>query len=86
MGHQDTGGQRAQQLVVVAVPAACLVADLESVGQAFQDLRHLISRLHFCTAHHLSCLAEHAHRDALHMDIESDVQHDCDLQSQDSKN
>jgi hypothetical protein len=40
--HQDAGGQRPQQVVVVAVAAAGLVADREAIGQALEEPQQFI--------------------------------------------
>ncbi len=37
MRHPDPRGSRAQQVVVVAIPATGLVADLEAIRQAFVE-------------------------------------------------
>src|SRR5262249_3049403 len=72
-----SGGQRAQQVVVVAVAAASLVADLEAVGQALEEAQHLLDAAHLGAVGDLPCLAEYADRNALAVDIEPDVEHKC---------
>jgi hypothetical protein len=67
--------------MVVAVAAAGLVADLEAVGQGLEDLHHLVDGAHSGTTDDLASLAEHAKRDALVVDIETDVEHGCLLKS-----
>src|SRR5262249_16769910 len=66
VGDQDARGQRLQQIVVVAVAAAGLVADLEAVGQALedaQDAQHLRDAADLAAAHQLPGLAQDADRD-----------------------
>src|SRR5579864_4767068 len=77
MRGQDPRRQRAQQVVVVAMPATRLVADLEAIGQAFEDSHHLVDRPYLGAAGDLPRLAEHAERNAFAVDIEPDVEHDC---------
>src|SRR5262249_44201062 len=75
-GHQDAGGQGLQQVVVVAVAAAGLVADLEAVGQALEGGQHLLDAADLAAAHQLPRLAQYTDRDTFGMDIESYVIHD----------
>jgi hypothetical protein len=42
MGDQYAGRERAEQVVVVAVPAARLVADLEPVAQPAEGPEHVV--------------------------------------------
>src|SRR5579864_1921890 len=77
MRDQDPRGQRAQQVVVVAVPATRLVADLEAIGQALEDSHHLVDRPYLGAAGDLPRLAEHAERNAFAVDIEPDEEHEC---------
>src|SRR5579864_2840793 len=77
MRDQDPRGQRAQQVVVVAVPATRLVADLEAIGQALEDSHHLVDRPYLGVAGDLPPLAEHAERNVFAVDIEPDVEHEC---------
>ena len=46
VGHHDSCGQRPQDVVVVSVAAAGLVADLEAVGQGLQDPQDLVQAAH----------------------------------------
>src|SRR5262249_47058643 len=81
MRHRDPRGDRTEQVVVVAVAAAGLVADLEAIGQALEDPHHLVDGPHLGAAGDWPGLAEHADRDALAVDIEPDVEHGCLLNS-----
>src|SRR5262245_12169209 len=81
MRHQDPRGQRPQQVVIVAVTAAGLVAGLEAIRQAFEDPHHLLDRPHLGAANDLPCLAEHADGDPLAVDIEPYVKHQYLLKS-----
>src|SRR4029079_18317475 len=74
---QDPLRQRAEQVMVVTIPATGLVADLEAIGQAFEDAHHFVNRPHLRAAGDLTRLAEHADRDAFAVDIEPDVEHEC---------
>src|SRR5262245_710315 len=67
--------------VVVARPPAGLVADLEAIGQALEDSHHLVDGAALGAADDLPGLAEGADRDALVVDIETDVEHACLLKS-----
>ena len=60
----------------MAVPATGLVADFESIGQAFEDSHHLIDRPHLGAVDELPRLVEHADRDMFAVDVEPDVEHD----------
>src|SRR5262249_11523467 len=79
-------GDRAEQVVVVAVAAAGLVADFEAVGQRLEDPHHLVDGADLGAADDLPGLAEDADRDALVVDIEPDVEHGCLLKSMDLGN
>src|SRR5262249_24873509 len=81
MGHRDPSGDRTEQVVVVAVAAAGLVADLEAVGQGLEDPHQLVDGADLGAAGDLPGLAEDADRDALIVDIEADVEHGCLLKS-----
>src|SRR5262249_759244 len=81
MRHGDPGGDRAERVVVVAVAAAGLVADLEAVGQGLEDPHHLVDGADLGATDDLSGLAEDADRDALVVEIETDVEHRCLLKS-----
>src|SRR5262249_54954661 len=81
MRHRDPRGDRAQQVVVLAVAAAGLVADLEAVGQGLEGPHHLVDGADLGAADDLPGLAEDADRDALVVDIEPDVEHGCLLKS-----
>jgi hypothetical protein len=83
MGHGDPGGDRTQQVVVVAVAAAGLVADLEAVGQRLKEPHHLVDGADRGAADDRPGLAEDADRDALVVDIETDVKQGCLLKSMD---
>jgi hypothetical protein len=69
--------------VVVAVAATGLVTDLEAVGQGLEDPHHLVDGADLGAADDLPGLAEDADRDALVVDIETDVEHRCLLKSMD---
>ena len=77
MDHQDSYCQRAEQVVVVAVAATGLVADLEAIGQALEVVQHLLDAAHFERADDLSPLVEHANGDPGDVDVESDVKPGC---------
>src|SRR5262249_33813341 len=77
----DPSGDRTEQAVVVAVAATGLVADLEAVRQRPEDPHHLVDGADLGAAGHLPGLAEDADRDALVVDIETDVEHGCLLKS-----
>src|SRR5215469_13456953 len=81
--HRDPRGDRAEQIVVVAVAATGLVADLEAVGQRLEDPHHLVDGADLGAADDLPGLAEDADRDTLVVDIEPDVEHGCLLKSKD---
>src|SRR5262245_14429626 len=81
MRHRDPGGDRAEQVVVLAVAAAGLVADLEAVGQGLEDPHHLVDGADLGAARDLPGLAEDVDRDALVVDIEPNVEHGCLLKS-----
>jgi hypothetical protein len=81
MRHGDPSGDRVEQVVVVAVAANGLVADLETVGQRLEDPHHLVDGGNLGAADDLPGLAEDADRDALVVDIEPDVEHGCLLKS-----
>src|SRR5262249_60503231 len=68
------GGQRLEQVVVVAVAAARLVAHLEAIGQALEYAQHLLDAAHPRPLDDLPGLAEHADGDVLGGDVEPDVQ------------
>ena len=76
VGHQDPGGQRLEQVVVMAVAAARLVADREAVGQPFEQAQHLVDAAHAGALDDLPGLAEHAEGDVLAVDVEPDVEHE----------
>jgi hypothetical protein len=69
--------------VVVALAAAGFVADLEAVEQGIEGPHHLVDGADLGTADDLPSLAEDADRDALVVDIETDVEHGCLLKSMD---
>jgi hypothetical protein len=73
VGHHDPRGQGLEQVVVVAVAAAGLVADRAAVGQALEDAEHLLNAAHLAAAHPLPRLVQYADRDTFGMDIESYV-------------
>jgi hypothetical protein len=75
--HQDALGQRPQQVVEVAVAAAGLVADLEAIRQALEDMEHLLEAPHLGAAEHLSGFAEDADGNAFAVNVEPDVEQSC---------
>ena len=77
MCHQDPSGQRPQQVVVVAIPATRLVADLKAIRQAFEDSHHLLDGSHLAAADDLPCPAEHTYGNPFAVDIEPNVKHKC---------
>jgi hypothetical protein len=81
MRHGDPRGDRVEQVVVVAVAATGLVADLEAVGQRLEDRHHFVDGANLGAADDLPGLAEDADRDALVVDIEPDVRDGCLLKS-----
>jgi hypothetical protein len=74
MRHGDPSRERTEQVVVVAVAATGLGADLEAVGQGLEDSHHRVDGADLGTARHLAGLAEDAERDALVVDVEPDVE------------
>ena len=81
VGDRHARRQRLQQVVVVAVAAAGLVADLEAFGQGLKKPHHLVDGTDLGAANDLSVLAEDADRNALVVDIEPNVEHGCLLKS-----
>src|SRR5262249_33695605 len=81
VGDQGARRQRLEQVVVVAVAAARLVADLEAVGQGLEDAQHLLDAAHLATAHQLPSLVEDADRYTSSVNVESYVIHGCLLKS-----
>jgi hypothetical protein len=77
VGHEDPGGQGLEQVVVVAVAAAGLVADREAVAQALQGAEHLLDAADLAAAHQLPGLVKDANRDTRRMDVEPYVVHGC---------
>jgi hypothetical protein len=67
--------------VVVAVPPAGLVADLEAVRQGLEDPHHFVDGADPSATGDLPGLAEDADRDALVVGIEPNVEHGCLLKS-----
>ena len=53
-----------QQVVIMRIPATGLVAHLEAIRQAFEDLPHLVDTPYLGAARDLTRLAEHAELDA----------------------
>ena len=76
-----TGTEVSVHIVVVAVAATGLVADLEAVGQRLEEPHHLVDGANLGAAEDLPGTAEDADRDALVVDIEPDVEHGCLLKS-----
>src|SRR4051812_21613236 len=74
MRHQDPRGQRAQQVVIVAVAATGRVADLEAVGQAAEDAQHLLDASYAGAVDNLPGLVESAEGDVAAVNIEPNVQ------------
>jgi hypothetical protein len=79
--HRDPRGDRTEQVVVVAVATASLVADLKAVGQRLEDAHHLVNGADLGAANDLPGFAEDANRDPLVVDIETDVEQMCLLKS-----
>jgi hypothetical protein len=77
VGHQDSGRERPEQVVVGAVPATGLVADLEAAGQPLQCRQNLLDASHLGAVDDLAVLVEGANRDARAVDVETDVEHGC---------
>jgi hypothetical protein len=73
--HQEPGGQRLEQVVVMAVAAAGLVADLEAVGQALEEPQQFAQGAHPGAVRDLPLLVERAGADVLAVDVEADVEH-----------
>ena len=67
----------------MAVAAAGLGADLEAIGQRLEDAHHLVDGADLGAANDLPGLAEDADRDALVVDIETDVEQGCLLKPMD---
>jgi hypothetical protein len=82
VGDQDTGGQRLEQVVVVAVAAAGLVADLKLIRQPLEEAQHLFQTAHTRPLDDLPGLAKHTNGDMLGVDVEPDVQHGNLLKSE----
>src|SRR5262249_33677676 len=80
-GHEHARRQRLEQVVVVAVAAAGLVADLEAVGQGLEDPQDLVQAPHPAALAELPLLAEHAERDVLRVNVKTDVQHKAPLEN-----
>jgi hypothetical protein len=83
MRHGDPSGDRFEQVVVMAVAAARLVADREVVGQRLEDPHHLVEGADLGAADDRPSLAEDADRDPLVVDLETDVKQGCLLKSRD---
>jgi hypothetical protein len=81
MRNKDPCGHRPQQVVVVAIPATGLLADLEAIWQPFEESYHLLDGAHLGATDNLPSLAEHAHGDPLAVDIKPDVKHQYLLKS-----
>ena len=64
-------------IVVVAVAAVRLVADLEAFGQGLKKPHHLVDGTDLGAANDLSVLAEDADRNARVVDIEPNLEHSC---------
>jgi hypothetical protein len=77
MGDQDARRERAEQVVVVAVPSARLVADLEPVTQPAEGPEHVLDPADVRPVDDLSGLVQRANREACAVDVEPDVEHDC---------
>jgi hypothetical protein len=75
VGHQHPRRQRLQQVVVVAITAACLIADLEAIGQSLQHLEHLVDASDLRALDNLPILVEDANRNARAVNVETDVEH-----------
>src|SRR5262249_23234394 len=82
MRHQDPRRERSQQVVKVAIPATGLVADLEALGQALENLYHLLDASHPRAVDHLHHLAQGTDRNVLRMNVEPDVKHDAPPESE----
>jgi hypothetical protein len=83
MCHRDPGRDRTEQVVVMAVAAAGLVADLEAVGQRLEEPHHLVDGADLGAADDRPGLAEDADRDPLVVEIETDGEQGCLLKSLD---
>src|SRR6516164_7422742 len=81
MRHHDPRGQWLEQVVVVAVATTGLVADLEAIGQVLEDPQHLLQSTDLAALDELPLLAEHAERDALRMNVKTDVKHKAPLEN-----
>jgi len=77
VGDRHARRQRLQQVVVVAVAAAGLVADLEAIGQALEDTQHLLDAAHLAATHLLPSFVEDADRYARRVNVESYEVHEC---------
>src|SRR5262249_48635186 len=80
-GERGPGRQRLEQVVVVAVAAAGLVADLEAVGQGLEDPQHLVQAPLLAALDELPLVAEHAERDTLRVNVQTDVKHKAPLEN-----
>jgi hypothetical protein len=67
--------------MVVAVATTGFVTDLEPAEQRLEDPHQLIDGADLGAADDLPGLAEHADRDAIVVDIETNVEHGCLLKS-----
>jgi hypothetical protein len=86
MGQGDPSGDRFERVVIVAVAATGLAADLEAVGQGLEDPHHLVDGADPGAANDRPGLAEDADGDALVVEIETDVERGCLLKSMDLEN
>jgi hypothetical protein len=86
VGHEDPGGQRLEQVVVVAVAATGLKADLEAVGQAGQDAHQVLEAPHLGAMDYLPLLIKGAERDAPGVDGEADVKHKAPPEAEEREN
>src|SRR5262249_35458965 len=80
MRHQDPRRQRSQQVVEVAVAATGLVADLEAIGQALEDLHHRLDASYPGAVSHLPRLAQGADGNVLRVNVQTDVKHKAPLE------
>jgi hypothetical protein len=81
MRYQNPCSQWPQQVVEVSIAATGLVTDFEAIGQAFEDVHHLLDGSHLRALDKLPLLVEGANRNVLRVDIETDVKHKAPLKS-----
>src|SRR5690242_11154994 len=75
MRDEHSCSESTENVVVMAITATGLIADLEPIMQPFEDSHHLVDRPHLAAVNDLSRLVEYTNRDAFGVNVESDVEH-----------